>query len=56
MKALKRLSDGLLVLALVLVVVALVGPTWVWWLAAACLAGSVAASVVRGRRRAGARS
>lgn len=49
MTALKRLSDALLVLAVVLVVVALVGPSWVWWVAGFCLLDAVVVAVWRRR-------
>ena len=49
MKALKHASDGMLVLAIVLVVVALFGPDWAYWVAAFCLVDSVGLTVLRRR-------
>lgn len=49
MKALKTVSDGMLVLAVVFAVVAMVGPSWAWWVAAFCLVDSVVATVWRRR-------
>jgi hypothetical protein len=54
-KALKRISDVMLVLTFVFVGLALVGPAWAWWVAAFCLAGSVVATLVRRRLRRSAR-
>ena len=52
MKALKHASDGMLLLAIVLVVVALFGPSWAYWVAAFCLVDSVVLTVVRRRAQA----
>ncbi len=49
MTQLKRLSDGLLVLALVFVVVALFGYTWAWYVAAFCFVDSMVAARLRRR-------
>ena len=47
---LKRLSDAALVLALVLLVVGLVGPSWVLGVAAALLVAAVGLTVAKRRR------
>ena len=49
MKALRRISDGMVVLALVFAVVALLGPSWAWWVAGFCLLDSVVATVLHRR-------
>ena len=56
MKALKLASDGMLLLALVFLVVAVVGPTWAYGVAAFCLVGSLVLTVLRRRRQAARRS
>lgn len=50
MKGLKRGSDALLLLAVVLLVVAIVGPSWAYGVAAGCLVASVVLTVLRRRR------
>jgi hypothetical protein len=54
-KRLKYASDGLLLLALVLLVVAVLGPTWAYLAAAVCLVGSVVLTVRRRRVQAARR-
>lgn len=49
MKGLKHLSDALLLLSLVLLVVAVLGPSWAYWVAGFCLLGSVVATWQRRR-------
>ena len=51
MKARKRASDALLVLAVVLLVVAVAGPSWAYPVAGACLVGAVVCTVARRRLR-----
>jgi hypothetical protein len=48
-KQLKVVSDAMLVLAVVFAVVALVGPSWAWYVAAFCLVDAVAATVLKRR-------
>ena len=55
MKGLKYGSDGLLLLALVLLVVAVLGPVWAYAAAAVCLVGSVVLTVLRRRAQAARR-
>jgi type IV secretory pathway VirB2 component (pilin) len=52
-KALRLASDGMLLLAIVLLVVAVVGPTWAYGAAGFSLLGSVVLTVVRRRFRRG---
>ena len=54
MKHLKTISDAMLVLAFVFAGVAMLGPSWAWWVAAFCLVDAVAATVLK-RRAAKAR-
>ena len=51
MKALKRGSDALLLVAIAFLVVALLGPAWAYVVAAVCFAGSVAVTLLRRRPR-----
>ena len=56
MRQLKVASDGMLLLAVVFLVVALVGPAWVYGLAALCLVAAVVLTVLRRRTQAARRS
>jgi hypothetical protein len=47
---LKRGSDAMLLLAIVFLVVAIVGPSWAYGVAGACLVASVVLTVLRRRR------
>ena len=50
MTQLKRLSDAMLLLAIAFLVVAIVGPSWAYWVAGFCLLDSVVLNAVRRRR------
>jgi hypothetical protein len=52
-KALRLASDGMLLLAIVLLVVAVVGPSWAYGAAGCSLLASVVLTVVRRRVRRG---
>jgi Flp pilus assembly protein TadB len=54
-KQLKVASDGMLLLAVVFLVVAVVGPTWAYWVAALCLVDAVVLTVLRRRSQAARR-
>jgi hypothetical protein len=54
-KQLKLASDGMLLLAVVFLVVALVGPAWAYGVAALCLVAAVVLTVLRRRSQAARR-